>query len=360
MRSVWISVLFYLFLGIAQGAEPLRFPSPDAEGRDNLVRIYSTLDLAAARPLVLGFQAHYRQFTVEYHELSSRALHERFLREWEQGKPSADLLLSSAMDLQMKLVNDGFVRSYRSGKTSALPRWALWRNEAFGFTFEPAVMVYNREMLPPEMAPRSHHQLVQLLNDNPSLFDGRVATYDPARSGLGYLFATQDAKQSKEFWPLVQAFGSSRVKLYTSTQAILNRVAEGKALIGYNLLGSYALAFAERNPQLAIVLPEDYMLVMTRIALLPKRSGNPTGAERFIDFLLSLQGQQLIATEAQLYSIHPQVKGHATASGLRAMAKGSLRPIRVTPSLMVNLDQFKRQKFFRQWERALGGRIDSK
>jgi len=350
--------LAMLFWGSAL-AKPYLFPSPVKEGRSTIIRIYSTLDIAAARPLVAGFQVRYPQFTLQYHELSSQDLHDRFLKEWQRGLATADVLLSSAMDLQMKLVNDGYIRSYDSPYADALPNWSTWRNEAFGFTFEPAVIVYNRDLLGTDNAPRSHHQLVRLLQNNPGRYDGKIATYDPARSGLGYLFATQDAKVSDEFWQLVKAFGESRVKLFTSTQAILNRIADGRSLIGYNLLGSYALSFARNNPQLAIILPEDYALVTTRIAVLPKRSSNPTGGERFIDFLLSRQGQQLVATKAQLYSIHPDVKGRATASALRIAAQGRLIPIRVSPSLMVNLDQFKRQKFFRQWERALGGRIDS-
>ena len=48
------------------------------------------------------------------------------------------------MDLQMKLVNDNFVLRYRSPETASLPDWAVWRDAAYGTTFEPAVFVYSK------------------------------------------------------------------------------------------------------------------------------------------------------------------------------------------------------------------------
>ena len=78
-----------------------------------------------------------------------------------------------------------------------------------------------------------------------------------------------------------------------------------------------------------------------------------TGDE--LDFMLSRAGQEIVAGESQLYSIHPEVTGPTTAAALRASEGGSLRPIRVGPGLLVYLDQVKRRKFLKQWQRALAG-----
>ena len=124
--------------------------------------------------------------TVTYSDFSTRDLYERTA----SGNTTADLVISSASDLQVKLINDGFSQPYESSTTQALPDWANWRDEAFGFTFEPAVMVYNHELVPELEVPRSRNDLIRLIRENPARYNRRVATYDADTSGIGYLFAT--------------------------------------------------------------------------------------------------------------------------------------------------------------------------
>ena len=347
-----------LLLPLAARAEVVQYPAPAgaAAATDTLV-IYSTTDIAQAEPLITGYQRAHRGTAVTYHELNSLELYDRYLEETRAAAATADLMLSSAMDLQIKLVNDGYALRYAPPASDELPAWANWRDEAFGFTFEPAVIVYNKALVPEAEVPRSRFDLIRLLEEKPEAYFGKIATYDPERSGLGFLLATQDSKQSQSIWHLASRFGVSGVKLYSNTAAILDRIASGQFLIGYNLVGSYALARAAANPDIGIILPSDYTLVTSRIAFIPKNAQNTAAARAFMDFLLSVSGQEIIATESRLYSIHPRVTGDVTAAALRARPDANLRPIRIGPGLLVFLDQVKRQKFLRDWHRALGGRL---
>ena len=356
-RLTWLLVWCVLFAGIVlpATAELRRFPVAGPSATPLVV--YSTLDTSFAVPVVEAFQRINPGVAVDYHELDSLEIYERILAEGGPGQRTADIALSSAMDLQIKLVNDGFARPFDASlEARALPEWANWRNEVFGFTFEPAVIIYNKAALSDGMVPTSHAHLAELLKKHPGDLFGRVATYDPQRSGLGFLFVTQDEKAWRGFWSLVQGFGGVGVKLYSSSRAMIERVASGKFLIGYNILGSYALSLQRDFPDLGIVIPRDYALVMSRIAILPRQSPSPRLGERFLEFLLSKEGQSIIAEKALLYSLHPAVTGVATAQWLRKAAGKSLRPIRVSPELLVYLDQVKRQKFLERWENALGGR----
>ncbi len=49
----------------------------------------------------------------------------------------------------------------------SLPGWAQWRSELFGFSFEPAVIVYNPDILAENEVPRSHLELAELLENRP-------------------------------------------------------------------------------------------------------------------------------------------------------------------------------------------------
>ncbi|HXG28909.1 MAG TPA: ABC transporter substrate-binding protein, partial [Nevskiales bacterium] len=196
-------------------------------------------------------------------------------------------------------------------------------------------------------------ELIHLLQRQDERYRGRIATYDPERSGVGFLLATQDAQQSPQFWSLVRRLGAARVQLYANTAPILERIAEGRFLLGYNLLGSYAVAAAIRHPELGIVLPRDYTLAMSRLALIPRGAREPDLAREFMDFLLGEEGQRIIADQAGLYAIHPWVQGAFTAAALREELGPALRPIQIGPGLLVYLDQAKRRRFLRQWREAL-------
>src|SRR4051794_8714974 len=152
------------------------------------------------------------------------------------------------MDLQIKLVNDGYAMPYASPEAAFLPRWAVWRDEAYGISAEPVTIVYNRNLVPEAEVPRTHAALAQLLAAKSDAYKGKVATYDPERSSAGFLFLTQDIEITRSTWDLVRAMGQTGVKLYTSTEAMLGRVASGETLIAYNIIGSYAAEFAKHDP----------------------------------------------------------------------------------------------------------------
>jgi len=67
------------------------------------------------------------------------------------------------MVLQIKLVNDGYAATYVSQEAARLSDWANWKDQAWGVTAEPIVIVYNKRLLPPDQVPNSHHALRRYL-----------------------------------------------------------------------------------------------------------------------------------------------------------------------------------------------------
>ena len=324
-----------------------------AAEQEGKLTIYSTTDSALVQPLLKDFASLYPKIPVEYTDMNSTELYNRVISEAAAGSVAGDLLWSSAMDLQVKLANDAVAQAYLTPEASHLPKWAIWRNEAFATTFEPIVFVYNKRLLKPEEVPHSHSDLAKALESNPDRFKGKVTSYDPERSGIGFLLITQDSRLDPNFAQTERAYGRVGVKLYTSVGAMLERIGSGEHLLGFNIFGSYALARQKKDPSIAIAYPKDYTLVMSRIALIPKNAKHPNGAKVFLDYLLSKRGQRLLA-KAMLFSIRDDVEGEATASALTKELGGTLKPLPVGPSLLVYLDQAKRLEFLKQWQQALG------
>lgn len=341
----------------AVGAAATEYAAKSESGRTTIT-VYSTTDTGVFETVIRDFQQLHPTVAVSYELLDSMPLYERFLRESRQGQPRADLLLSSSMDLQLKLVNDGHAAPHVSEGASALPAWARWRDEAFGFTFEPAVMVFNRRAMQGRRTPRSRAELLQLLRKEPEAWRGRVGTYDIARSAVGYLLATQDARQSSEFGALLEAMGDVGSIVDEHTAALLDRLENGSLAIGYNLLGSYAKARVAAGAPLIIVYPQDYTLAVSRTAVIPRNAPNAADAQRFLEFLLSLRGQRILATRSHLSPIRAEVLGLDSRTGLADTQVGPLRPIALGPGLLVYLDAQKRTRMLNTWRAMLEQRTD--
>jgi two-component system, OmpR family, sensor histidine kinase TctE len=317
-------------------------------GEQEILRIDAATDRKSMEPLILDFQRLSPGVTIVYLELTTRELYDRAT----SGEATGDLVVSSASDLQVKLINDGYSQPYQSSVTQGLPDWANWRDEAFGFTFEPAVIVYNRDLVPHAEVPRSRNDLIRLIRENGARYSRRVATYDAATSGIGYLFATQDSVLFSQYWQLMVTLGAAQARLACCTSDILEMIERGEVLIAYNMLGSYARARLLAGARIGIVLPDDYTLVMSRVAIIPKRSPRVDLAGRFIDYLLSKRGQEIIANESTLFALGQDIPGEATSTGVRAATNGPVIPITLSPALLVFLDKSKRESFLRQWNLA--------
>jgi ABC-type Fe3+ transport system substrate-binding protein len=302
--------------------------------------VQGTTDVALFAPLLEAFAAASPGIAIRYEQWASNDLHLAARAACRGEAPSADVVISSAVDQQVQLVNDGCAQPHRSGLTEALPRATNWRDEVFGVSAEPAVIVYNRDLVPPEEAPRSRFDLIDLLRPAGSRYAGRVATYDIEASGLGYLFAFADSQAATTFGSLIEAFGRSGAVATCCSAEIIDGVAEGRYLIAYNVLGSYALDRAAADPRIAVVAPEDYTLVLSRAALIPEGAGNPQAAAALVDFILSEPGRTALSETRLLFPFD---------AGLPAADDSIYRPIPLSPVLLLGLDRQKRATFLALW-----------
>src|SRR5213075_1205017 len=290
-RFLAFTVAFAAVVALAQTV-PAGYPADYAQtiaaaNKEGKVVIYSALDTKAAQPLIKDFSALYPGIKVEYSDLNSTELYNRFIAEAASGQGSADVMWSSAMDLQVKLVDEGHALMYASPEASKLPSWAVYKNQAYGTTYEPAVFIYNKRLVAADEVPQDHAAFVKLLATKTDKFKGKVTTYDIEKSGVGFMFVVQDAKFFPGMKDMVKGFGASSYKVYSSTGNMLEKVSSGEHLLGYNVLGSYALVRAKKDPNLGVVLPKDYTLVLSRVMFIGKQAKNPNAPKLWTDYILS-------------------------------------------------------------------------
>ncbi len=353
MKSLlFLALCLLLPPGIA-AADTTLFPALSGRADAPLLTVYSSLDEPLAKPMIAGFQTANPDVAVRYEDMLTGEIYDRIVRETDSGKKTADFAFSSAMDLQVKLANDGYAQVSDLPMSGEWPGWANWRNIAYALTFEPAVFVYHKPSFKDAPPPATRAELVEFLQKQGDAIYGRIGTYDIERSGVGFLFMSRDQEQFGDIWSVIRAMGAAGVKLYSTSQAILERVADGRFLLGYNILGSYAADWASRHPEVGIILPKDYTVVMSRIGLVPQAAAAPDLGKRYLQFFMSKEGQTIMARELEIPAVSPEVAGNNTATTMREMLGGQLKPVPVSLGLMVYLDQVKRARLISRWNEVL-------
>ncbi|OBY24488.1 ABC transporter substrate-binding protein [Leisingera sp. JC1] len=305
--------------------------------------IRSTTDNSIIQPVMERFAELNPDLTITYEQWGSNALFARSRADCRDGNPPADAVLSSAVQQMVWLVNAACAQPHRSPAALALPPSRRWRDELWGITTEPAVIVYNKRLIDGADVPRSRFSLLDALRANPGLYRGRIATYDIAASGLGYLFAYSDSLEATTFGALMEGFARVDAVATCCSAEIIAGVAEGRFLIAYNVLGSYVANASA--PEVGTILPEDYTLVLSRAFMIPKRAAQKGASAELLDFLLSAEAQNLLV-EAGLVAVIED-----TSSGLTASAR---RYIPLSPSLLVALDANRRALLLKFWSDTFG------
>lgn len=297
------------------------------------LRIISSTDSDLFAPIIQNFVSKNLDVTVEYLVTGTADIDRLF-----RANPDAfDLVISSAMDLQLKLVNDGLARPLANVPH---PAWAQWRQSLFAFTSEPVSIVINRAAFKGQPIPKSRQELIEAIRKRPEVFRGRVGTYDIRQSGAGYLFATQDARASETYWRLMEVMGGLDMRLYCCSSEMIDDLSDGTLAVAYNVLASYAAARAESKDALAIILPSDFPTTMMRTALVSRDAANFEPAAAFVRHLIALQS----GADKEVFPLPP----------LNSQQNDDERAtIALEPALITYLDALKRQKFLAEWEDAV-------
>ena len=332
--------------GPAAPGQATRGADVRAAGREGEVVVYINNDVHEA--LVEDFERRFPKVKLRFVVLTSRDMQAKVIEEARSGKPVADVVWTSAMDTQVKLINDGYAQTYHSREAAHLPAWARWRDQGFGITNEPIVFVYNKRLLKPDEVPRSHAALLAALRAEPQRWRGKVGLYDPERSAVGFLYLSSNTQVYPDAWALYDAIRGVGGATYVPGRPMLDRVASGEHLLAFDMNGSYAdwyMRNLSTEADIGYLAPQDYHLSISRVAFITKAAPHPHAARVFLDYLMSEAGQRQLL-EARLTPIRP---------GLGAPPPPGGRPIRVGPALLANFDQGRREALLTRWRAALAG-----
>lgn len=324
----------------------------DAARKEGSVTIYSATDQAQAQAALDAFAKKYPGIRVDYNDIGTNGVYNRIISEAAAKQMSGDIFWTSAMDQGVKLAADGYLETYKSPETPSLPSWAVYKDLVYATSIEPIGMIYNKTALPEDKVPQTRADLIKFISSGE--YDGRLATFDPEKSGVGFLIQTNDLEKTDSFWELSKALGKAKGKSYASTGSMRETVVSGENVLAYNLIGSYALDWVKTSPNLGVAFGKDYTAAFSRVTGVLKDSPHPNAGKLFLDFLLSQEGQTALASKG-MPALRTDVTEGYNIDTLNDLVGGNLKPIALDDTRLEFMEPAKRIKFLNEWRAALKG-----
>lgn len=314
----------------------------EAAKNEGALVIYSVLSNKAATPLVNSFQKLYPEIKVKYSgNQGTSETNKKFKEEFNSNNQSADIVWSSAVDLQIKLAVDGYATEYISPHARLLPAWSNFKNLVWGSTYEPLVLIYNKLLLPESKVPKNHADLIQFIKLNKPSIDNKIILFDPSKSGAGLFFQTLDYSLSPDSSLLYSELTKANAQTSAGTGEMLMKVNSGECVLGYNIIGSYALSRSKSDlTNIGIIYLQDYTPIISRAALISNKSSHPNAAKLWIDFMLSQEGQKIIANNVKLNSLRSDIDSEYTADAInKIIGPSAAKPIALDEKLIKHLQK---------------------
>ncbi|MFC4620311.1 extracellular solute-binding protein [Camelliibacillus cellulosilyticus] len=174
-----------------------------------------------------------------------------------------------------------------------------------GFSALPMVIMYNKDQVKDSDAPKSWNDLL-----NPK-WKGKIAYADPAKSGSSYtqLVTMLDAFQQgdEKGWDYVKKFMKNlKGKILDESALVFKGVADGEFPIGVTLEDS-AYRYIAGGSNVGIEYPSEGTSMVPDGAAIIKGAKNSKNAQKFIDFIVGKDVQQLIVKDFNRRSVRDDV-----------------------------------------------------
>jgi iron(III) transport system substrate-binding protein len=326
-----------------------------AAEKEGKVLVYGNLPLAAWQPLLTEFKKRYPKIAVETLDLGDE-LFERYLAESAAGSETGDIIVSSAINKWLEFTQRKEIAEYETPEASAIPQWARPLPGVYVLSADPYLIAYNKALLPEGRYPKSMADVVALVKELPDL-QGRLSTFDAARGATGHgVWAAWMRDNGEKGWAMLDAIGPA-IRPETGVGTMMDKLLAGEYAIGFfasasgviRILGSPG---AEQISGYGLI--EDGTPIMLRGGAVTKGAKHPNAARLFMDFVLSRDGQLLLA-QANLTPYRPDIKPsevkHFTFGGMaEKIGEKNLNIVRYDQKM---LDEHA--AFVDRWSKAIRG-----
>lgn len=314
-------VVIFIIIFLSACAAPLvENPNPNAEApavpvQENAAQeaqvqgelvVYSGRSEPLIQPVIEAFERAYPGVEVLLKAGSNSELANALIEE--QGNPQAEVFITTELFTIQNLAQKGVFQAYLPGGADQLPaEFVDGDHEWVGLTRRARVILYNTELVAPEEAPASIFDLVD------ARWRGQVAAAGSTNGSMQAQIAAMlqlQGEQATEAW--LQGLLDNQVTFFGGHTDVRKAVGAGEFKLGLVNHYYYHLQQAEGSP-VGVIYPDQGdgqigLITNASAAAIVQGAHNLPAAQALLDFLVSLEGQQLFARLNYEYPLLPQAE----------------------------------------------------
>ena len=235
----------------------------------------------------------------------------------EKARPRADVFIATEAGVMEVLTKNGVLASYVSPETKGLEPGFLDREGQWtGISSRARVLLYNKNLVPEKDIPRSVFQLTD------PKWKGKIAIAGTReRTTLSWASSLVAVKGTEFARNYLAKLYTNGLKILPDNTDVWQGVGRGEFAVGLTNSPNYFLARKAGYP-VGVVYPDQdnggpgTLLNLNAIALV-KGAASPAAAKRFIDFVLSTEGQRILIDGAYEIPLKPDIIDPVPLTGFR-------------------------------------------
>ena len=257
-------------------------------------------NITAIQPIVDDFNSTHATKTV-YTRISTSKYLATVLTEFSAGKLRADVLQSPLPIMQI-LKEKGVLAPYKSPAAAGYPDWAQKDDTIVQFGIEYVAPIYNKDLVKPEDVPTRYEDLT-----DPKWYNKMVMP-DPSSHAttISWLVGLKEAKifgDDAGWMKFLKGLAANKPMFVKSFGPTPAPIESGEKVLGISM-PKYIISKAPAPLDWARV---DTLLGTPRGIAVAANSSDPKAAQEFIDYWLSQNAMQLLATKVGEYVLAPGV-----------------------------------------------------
>jgi iron(III) transport system substrate-binding protein len=300
-------------VGRASAVTPVDAATLARARKQGSVLLYTNADEQQMKPISQAFTAKYPYLKLRVLNMNDAQTFQRYATETATGARTADVVMGSDAVGMLNFADQGNVLDYTDPNVANLPAYARLAPGVTAMSEDPVVAVYNTALIPKDKQPKDVTALAKLSDS----LKGKIATTDisnPTSFGAvaGYL-----GRHGEAGWKNIEELGANS-GVESGTGNLMQKLAQGQYQASYFVAGTVrALITGDTAKVLGYTYLTDGTPLLPRGLAITRKAGSPDAAKVFVNFLLSVQGQEAACKGG----FTPYRDGVACAYGVPAIKK---------------------------------------
>ncbi|WP_416149974.1 ABC transporter substrate-binding protein [Salipaludibacillus sp. HK11] len=227
----------------------------------------------------------------------------------EEDNPIADVVVLASLPPALEYKDRGMTLAYESEYADSLhDGWFDDDFHYYGFSASALGLSYNTELL--EDLPEDWSDLTE------ARFSDQLAVPDPTQSGTARDFVAAFINQEgDDGWELLEQLAGNGLTLEGANNPALQTVITGANTMVMAGVDYMVYNNMEQGEPVDLIFPESGTMITPRPAFILESAENIDSAQQYIDFILSDQGQEIVA-DAYLLPSRVDIQPHEIRAGV--------------------------------------------